>query len=237
MKHLALQYRIALAVLALGITACGGDLTLPGPGLGVEVVQGNGQRGTVGEELPSVVVVQVTSDEGSPLPGQRIVFSSDNPADSFDPDTAVTDAAGKAFTRWMLGTEPGTYEGQARVLAAGDSTLTAAVLQASAVAGDPDTLRAGGPTTQAANRGQPLDESLRVVVVDRYGNPVAGADVVWAMTEGDGTLGDEHTLTAPDGTSAVTWTVGSRLGVQKAEARVAGVASGSPLTFTAVVFF
>ncbi len=75
------------------------------------------------------------------------------------------------------------------------------------------------------------------MVVDRYGNPVAGADVVWAVTEGDGTLGDEHTLTGPDGTSAVTWTVGSRLGVQKAEARVAGVASGSPLTFTAVVFF
>jgi hypothetical protein len=236
MKRLAVQPRTALAVLALGITGCGGDLTLPGPGLGLEVVQGNGQQGTVGEELPSVVVVQVTSD-GAPIPGQRIVFSSDNPADSFEPDTAVTDGTGKAFTRWMLGTEPGTYEGQARVLAAGDSTLTAAVLQASAVAGEPDTLRAAGPTTQAGNRGQPLDESLRVVVVDRYGNPVAGADVVWAVTEGDGTLGDEHTLTGPDGTSAVTWTAGSRLGVQRVEARVAGVASGSPLTFTAVVFF
>jgi hypothetical protein len=237
MKHLALQRRIAFAVLALGITACGGDLTLPGPGLALEVVQGNGQRGTVGEELPSVVVVQVTSDEGAPLPDQRIVFSSDDPADAFEPDTAFTDAAGKAFTRWVLGTEPGTYSGEARLLAAGDSTVTAAILQASAVAGDPDTLRAGGPTTQAANRGQPLDEPLRVAVVDRFGNPVAGADVVWAVTEGDGTLGDEHTLTGEDGTSAVTWTVGSRLGVQKAEARVAGAASGSPLTFTAVVFF
>jgi hypothetical protein len=237
MKHLALQPRIALAVLALGITACGGDLTLPGPGLALKVVEGNGQRGTVGQELPSVVVVQVKSDEGSPLPGKRIVFSSDDPTDAFEPDTAVTDAAGKAFTRWVLGTEPGTYAGEARLVAEGDSTVTAEPLQASAVAGNPDTLRAGGPTTQGANRGQPLDEPLRVVVVDRYGNPVAGADVVWAVTEGDGTLDDEHTLTAPDGTSAVTWTAGSRLGVQKAEARVAGVASGSPLTFTAVVFF
>ncbi len=125
MKHLALQWRIALAVLALGITACGGDLTLPGPGLALEVVQGNGQQGTVGEELPSVVVVQVKSDEGSPLPGQRIVFSSDDSTDAFEPETAVTDAAGKAFTRWVLGTEPGTYAGEARLVAEGDSTVTA----------------------------------------------------------------------------------------------------------------
>jgi hypothetical protein len=236
MKHLALQYRIALAVLALGITACGGDLTLPGPGLALRV-EGNGQQGTVGQELPSALVVVVKSDEGSPLQGQRVVFSSDDPADVFKPDTALTDAAGKAFTRWTLGTKPGPYSGQARVLAEGDSSLISAALEASAVAGDPDTLRAGGPTTQAANRGQPLDESLRVVVVDRYGNPVGGADVQWAVTEGDGTLSDEHTLTAADGTSAISWTVGSRLGVQKAEARVEGEASGSPLTFTAVVFF
>ena len=237
MKHLALQRLIAFAVLALAITACGEDLTLPGPGLALKVVGGNGQQGTVGEELPSVVVVQVKSDEGTPLAGQQIVFSSDDSTDSFQPEAAVTDASGKAFTRWVLGTEPGTYAGEVRLVAAGDSTVIAERLEASAVAGDPDTLSAAGPTTQAANRGQPLDESLRVVVVDRYGNPVSGADVVWAVTEGDGTLGDEHTLTGPDGTSAVTWTVGSRLGVQKAEARVAGVASGSPLTFTAVVFF
>ena len=237
MKHLALQWRVVPAVLALGIAACGGDLTLPGPGLTLEVVAGNRQQGTVGEELPSEVVVQVKSDEGTPLPDQRIAFSSDNPADAFEPDIAVTDAEGKAFTRWVLGTAPGTYQGQARVLAEGDSTLTAQSLEASAVAGDPDTLRAGGPTTQAANRGKPLDEPLRVIVLDRYGNPVAGADVVWAVIEGDGTLGDEHTLTGPDGTSSVTWTVGSRLGVQQAEAQVSGVAAGSPLTFTAVVFF
>ena len=239
MKHVALQWRVAFAVSALGITACGGDLTLPGPGLALTVVEGNGQQGTVGEELPSVLVVQVKSDEGTPLPDQRVVFSSDTPGDQFEPDTAVTDASGKAFTRWVLGTQPGPYAGEASVLApSGDSAVTSKDLLADAVAGEPDTLRAGGPTTQSGNRERPLDEPLRVVVVDRYGNPVEGADVNWSLEdEGEGSLSDTHTLTAPDGTSAVTWTLGGRLGVQRAEARVNGKASGSPLTFTAVVFF
>ena len=101
-----------LAVLALGIGACGGDLTLPDPpsaGVALQVVTGNGQQGTVGEPLPAVVVVEVKTEAGAPVAGRRVAFlrTSTDTAEAFEPDTAITDADGKAFTRWKLGTEPG----------------------------------------------------------------------------------------------------------------------------------
>ena len=42
------------------IQGCGGDLALPsssGDGVALSIVDGNGQRGTVGEELPRPLVV------------------------------------------------------------------------------------------------------------------------------------------------------------------------------------
>ena len=74
-------------------------------------------------------------------------------------------------------------------------------------------------------------------MVDRFGNPVEGADVEWKLTDkNEGSLSAEHLPTGPDGTASVTWTLGNRAGIQQAQARVATV-SGSPVTFTAVVLF
>ena len=57
MKRLALLSCMTPAVLALGIAACGGDLTLPDANadIALRVVDGDGQLGTVGEALPSEV--------------------------------------------------------------------------------------------------------------------------------------------------------------------------------------
>ena len=237
MERFALAQRTALAVVALSVAACGGDLTLPGPGMALRIVDGNGQKGTVGEELPAKVVVAVKTDGGEPVAGQRVAFTSANAAGRFDPDTTVTNDDGEAFTRWVLGTQPGTYTGEARVIAAGDTAITSIALHADAVAGAPDTLRAVGETTRGGPRGQPLDDPLTVMVLDRFGNPVAGAMVDWRLSDGNsGSLSAEQTETGPDGTASVTWTLGGRIGVQRAEARIEQV-NGSPVTFTAVALF
>ena len=237
MKRFALVQRMALAVSALSIAACGGDLTLPGAGVALRVVEGNGQQGTVGEALPLKLVVALKTDDGAPVAGRQVAFTSDNPADQFDPETALTNGEGEAFTRWVLGTQPGTYTGEARVVAEGDTAVTAVALHADALPGAPDTVRAEGRTTRGGSRGQPLDEPLVVMVLDRFGNPVGGAVVEWKLSNGDsGTLSAEQTETAADGTATVTWTLGSRLGVQQVEARV-DKANGSPVIFTAIALF
>ena len=229
------------AALALGLAGCGGDLSLPGPtpgGVSLAVLQGDGQTGTVGQPLPSPVVVVVRTGEGVPMPDRLVVFvdSATDATDAFDPDTVVTNAQGQALTHWVLGTTPGPYAAVASVIPQSD-TIVPASISASAVAGAPDSVRAAGPTIQTGHRGQPVDEPLVVAVVDRFGNPVAGVEVKWKVESGNGSLSpSEGTVTDADGHSSVAWTLGTRIGVQQATADVEDVI-GSPVTFSATVPF
>jgi hypothetical protein len=111
-----------------------------------------------------------------------------------------------------------------------------ALFEASAVAGEPDTVRAAGPVSQPGRIGQPTPEDPTVLVLDRFGNPVGGAEVDWEVTAGGGTVSSPQTATGTDGTATVTWTLGLSIGVQKLTARVDG-AHGSPVMFTATVLF
>jgi hypothetical protein len=239
MKHFALVRPVG-ALLLVGLAGCGGDLTLPGSsavGLGLEVLRGNGQAGTVGEPLPAPLVVRVATDAGAPMAGRKVAFVAPGGAtEAFNPDTAVTDSKGEALTQWVLGTQPGTYVGEARIVAEGDTTVKTVSFQADALPGAPDTVRAAGPTSQPGRRGQALAQPLSVIVLDRFGNPVGGAEVDWRVHGGDGELSEETATTGADGVSSVTWTLGNQVGVQRAEARVGGV-SGSPVSFTAVILF
>jgi len=104
MKRIALSWRTPVPVVMLALLGCGADLTLPGstsaPGLAVAVVNGDGQVGTVGEELPAPVVVEVKTDAGQVLPGRRVAFVVAQGAGAgFDPDTAMTNPQGQAETR------------------------------------------------------------------------------------------------------------------------------------------
>jgi hypothetical protein len=169
--------------------------------------------------------------------GRRVAFvPAGGSAGAFDPDTAVTNSQGQATTSWVLGTTPGNYSGEARIVVPPDSAAPVTTLQASAVAGQPDTLRAVGSTSQPGRRNQPLAQPLTVMAVDRFGNPVENAEVDWSVDQGDGELSADTSRTAADGSASVTWTLGDRIGIQKASASVQG-ANGSPLTFTAVVLF
>jgi hypothetical protein len=232
--------RATVGVLAvLMAAACGSDLTLPSStvdGVRLRMIQGDGQTGSVGDALPSPLVVQVETEAGEPLINRQVAFLPSNSAgDRFDQDTVITDSQGRATNRWVLGTAPGEYAATARVVTTADSAPTL-LLQATAVAGPPDTLRATSPTNQPGRRGQPVAQPLAVRVLDRFGNPVGGAEVAWTTDPSDGRVSPATTRTDSDGGATVTWTLGTRVGTQKATATVVG-ASGSPLLFTAFVLF
>ena len=240
MKQFALSIRPAAAILGIGLLSCSGDLTLPNStaaGLKVAVTHGDGQVGTVGQTLPEAVMVQVLTETDVPIAGRKVAFvaSAGQGTEGFQPDTAVTNDQGEALTHWVLGTVPGVYTAEARIVAEGDSVVPAAALQAEAKPGAPDSLNPAGPTYQPGRRNQPLAEPLVVIAVDRFGNPVADVQVEWKTGSG-GQLSQELAPTGADGKSSVTWTLGDRIGVQKATAKVDG-AIGSPVTFTATVLF
>ncbi len=227
----------ALAALLLG---CGGDLVLPTPsgeGVDLTILGGNGQTGTVGEELPQPLVLGVRAD-GAPVEGRKVAFvvAGDPAAGRLDPDTAVTGPDGRAIARWVLGSQAGSHEVEARLVVSDSTTPPTAMFEASAVAGAPDTVRAVSPVSQPGRIGRPTPEDPTVLVVDRFGNPVGGAEVAWDVITGRGSVSSPQTTTGSDGRASVTWTLGPSIGVQNLTARVEG-AHGSPVMFTATVLF
>jgi hypothetical protein len=237
----AVARRLTVAALTACL-ACGDNLTLPGDrstSFELTIVGGNQQIGTVGEELPKPLAVQLLGDAGLPLSGRRVAFVSPDPANArFDPDTALTDPDGVAQASWILGTAPGAYQAEARVILPEASEPPVARFGASAMAADADTLRPLSPFSQPGHKNEPLPDPLAVKVVDRFGNPVAGVEVDWDVAAGKGEVSASETASGADGTASVMWTLGDRAGVHVLTARVKeGRISGSPVTFTATVLF
>ena len=236
----------ALALLALiAFGGCsGGDLALPQPSVSahLSIVSGNQQTGTVGEPLPKPLIVELRDEAGNAVVGRRVAFVlTGGPATAeWAPDTAVTDGDGQAVGEWVLGTTPGIYYAEARLVPSGEvaepDPLTAE-LTAAARPAPPDTLRAESRVTQNARGGETVSDPPTVQVVDRYGNPLAGIAVHWEVTAGDGTVSAPVVVTGGDGRATVTWTLENRIGLQKLSATVDGDVNGSPLVFTAVVLF
>jgi hypothetical protein len=238
-RHL---YRgVPLATLSVvAQLGCGGDLSLPtdsGAGVDLSIIEGDGQTGTVGQELPKPLVVLVEAG-GAPIEGHRVAFvvRSDGVAGEIDPDTAVTGPDGRAVAHWVLGPEAGTYEVEAKLVVSEPAPAPTAVFEVSAIAGDPDSVRAVSPVSQPGRIGQPTADDPTVLVVDQFGNRVGGAVVDWEVIAGRGSVSSPQSTTGADGQTSVIWTLGVGVGVQKLTARVDG-AHGSPVAFTATVLF
>jgi Big-like domain-containing protein len=234
--------RPTLVLLIAGVIGCGSDLLLPDPPGGGENValtklHGDGQEGIVGEPLPAMLVVQVLTPREQPAPGRKVAFevTSDPAAGSVSPDTAVTNDAGEATARWILGTTPGSHVVVAH-LVGGEADNQAAEFRAAAKAASPDTLRAGSDLAQPGRRERELGTAPVVHVVDRFGNPVQNVPVAWQVTAGEGQVQEPITTTDADGNASAHWTLGNRLGVHQLTATIGSV-SGSPVTFSATVFF
>jgi hypothetical protein len=89
--------------------------------------------------------------------------------------------------------------------------------------------RVGG-TAQSGVVAQPLTQPLVVRVRDTQKRDMGGVMVNWQVADGSGSVGVASTLTAPDGTASVVWTLGARVGAMTATATVATL---PPVTFTA----
>jgi adhesin/invasin len=221
-----------VAAIALVSVACGGDeLNLPSdgdPGT-IEALAGNGQTGEVGGSLPESLVVRVTDAHGRPVPGQPVEFIPTlDLTGQLLPDTVLTDDAGRAAARWRLGTEAGPQSAVARVV--GAPAPLAVAFSATADPAPPDSLAIVGGNNQAEQIGAVLPESLIVVLVDQFGNPITGADIAWSAQ--NGSLSSTLVTTGSDGRAAVEWTLGLFPGFQQATATYGSV-KGSPVTFTA----
>jgi Tol biopolymer transport system component len=95
---------------------------------------GSGQTGVVGTTLPQRLVARVTAADGLGVSGVWVRFAPDPGSGSVAPDSALTDAAGRAATVWTLGPVVGSQ----RVAATTPRLASAsAAFGATAIAGGP----------------------------------------------------------------------------------------------------
>jgi adhesin/invasin len=222
---------LAAATLAAGLLACGGDdLVLPSEGepARIEIIQGDGQSGRVGETLPQPLIVQVTDGAGRPTAGATVVVALDGA--EARPDTVSTESDGRASVEVVLGPEVGPAPGEARVMTPENQQPIEVAFTVNAVAASANGLALESGNGQTAPAGAALAEPLVVRVTDAFGNPFPGVAISWTPV-GGGSVSETSTTTGQDGRSAVTRTLGSASGEQSTQAASEGLA-GSPAVFT-----
>jgi len=232
-----LDFRIRPAVWPLIVAAaaagCSSDsLTLPSEGLpaAMAVVSGGGQTAQVATPLPDSLLVRVTDSESRPVEGVKVAFTPLLGGGDALPDTGVTNADGRTGTRWVLGTSAGAQRMQAMVVG---QTLSGALVQnfdATALAAAADTVFAVRGNDQSGIVGGALTDSLVVRVTDRFGNPVSGSAVAWAVI-GGGSVSPAGNVTDLAGAAATARVLGTVAGPQGATATVA-LLKGSPVAFS-----
>jgi Bacterial Ig-like domain (group 3) len=193
-----------LAVVAVAATGCSGeDLTLPqdqAPGH-IAIMAGDRQKGTAGAALADSVAVRVTDASDRPVQSAVVVFTAPDGGD-VTPDTARTDANGRAASRWVLSPTAGVQRVQARVVGDGVPADLAVTFTASAEAGSPPPvgsarLSLAAQPSDSALRGVKFARQPRVRLQDASGGALhrQGVTVVAALASGTGQLGGTTNVT------------------------------------------
>ena len=201
----------------------------------VEILDGDGQTGIVGEPLPNPPSVRVLDPGGAPVSSLDVDFSvSENGGllESMDgtevsPNLKVrTDVMGVAtLGGWIVGTTPGTHEVTVEV-----PGLVPVILTATAETGPPALLVKVSGDQQSGVVGTLLDAPLGVRVTDTHGNPVAGSTITFGPASGDGSVFPTQATSDSNGTAATEWILGSSQGSQSV---AASIETGVMVTFTA----
>ncbi|HYW12118.1 MAG TPA: hypothetical protein VE871_09175 [Longimicrobium sp.] len=227
--------RAALPALVLALAACGDTpaaIETPveqGP-VRFVIVSGNDQVGAAGEELPQPIVVQAVDASGNPAPGRHVGFVVLAGGGAMFVGGGVSDASGIVKDYWTLGrlaADSQRIEARSVDPATGAKQVVG-VFRATSVAGAPAgtvalTLPPNGAWT-ATVRSQILD-SMRVALVDRFGNRLmqAGVNVQWVASHGGNvTPTNSITTTNAQGITATLWRLGSVAGPQTLSTSVNG---------------
>jgi hypothetical protein len=167
----------------------------------------------------------IVQEDGVPKPGATVTWSAIGTAASVAPLTSVTDANGRAATKWTLGTVAGAQTARATLSGATGSpvsfTATATPAPLAAI-----TALSGGDQTAAVNT--PFANPLTVRVADQFGNVIAGATINWAVQLGSITLtGGAASLSNAAGVATKSIVAGATIGSAQVRATPNGIAINS----------
>ena len=223
-----------LLLLAIALlSACGGEDEVTAPpqptATSLLFVSGDAQTGTVGQSLPTALVVRVNDQSGNPMVGASVTFGVAAGGGSVATASTTTGQDGQASTTWTLGRTAG---GNHRVTAAATGVGSSVAFAATA---DPDVGRVISAVSgdgQNAFRGTKVPLPIVALVRDQFANPVTGHLVAFVALANSGTLDSAVAFTDVNGEARTGWRLSSTVGVNTAEAQSPGL-TGDPVTFTA----
>ena len=230
-RPLAIVFLMALAACGDPVTVGGGLRPLAQRSTAtankIVIVSGDSQHVTVTQENPLPIVVQV-SDSAGPLAGVTVEFAPEgnNPGASVSAAHVVTDANGRASTRWHQGQWAGLRDLGAQV-----GNLVSVVAYSLVSPGPPAKVlaRSENPHLTTADSARTY---LYAAVTDQYDNPIDGVGVTFVVDSGGGrltSLGPPDT-TARGGGAARLWWLGPLARRNVAHVEAAGIVSGPAIT-------
>lgn len=225
-----------LLVLGLaGLAACDNGPTAAGPPAQLDVVSGNDQQGTVGQELSQPLVVKVLDENGRPVRDQIVNFRVTRGGGTVFAGSATTNRDGVAQERWTLGTVADSQRVEARAV---DPETGAAIVFATFRAMARAAAAASIAPVQATMTGMPgtaAADSAAAVVKDAHGNPVSGVAVTWAVTAGGGSVSPATSTTNAQGIARAQWTLGGSVVAPQTLRASAGASMNASFTATAAL--
>jgi hypothetical protein len=199
----------------------------------LNVTGGGAQRALAGHALPQPIVVRATNRKGAPAPGKTVTFRLAEGAGKVDPDTATTDADGRARTVWTLG----DYPGRQRLLVNVENIDSATVVVAESDPVAANTRISALVEQLRAPAGGVVPDSVAVRVTDSTGRALADVPVQWTVVDG-GSIEALAPRTDSLGLARAKWTLATKTGPQRVRAQVGSgtAASGrgiAPVTLIA----
>ena len=176
----------------------------------------------------NTVQLPVKDANGNPIAGYEVVLTVTNPDGSTRQQTVTTDANGIA-TLPVTSDKAGNVKVEANVGGVTSSTELNFVADSSTASIDQNGLTAGTGNTLA--NGTDVN-TVQLPVKDANGNPIAGYDVVFTVTDPDGTTRQQTVTTDANGIATLPVT-SDKAGNVKVEANVGGVTSSTDLKFVA----
>ena len=201
---------------------------IPPPTQSLTIVGENSQSGDPGESLEPFVV-QVTDQNGDPVPGVNVTFSITHGEGTLSDDAPTTGGNGQAETTLTLGTIIGATLVEASVKGTSEKVTFIAIT--TPILPPTQSLTIVGENSQSGNPGESL-EPFVVQVTDQNGDPVPGVNVTFSITHGEGTLSDDAPTTGGNGQAETTLTLGTIIGATLVEASVKG--TSEKVTFIAI---
>jgi hypothetical protein len=151
----------------------------------LEAVSGDGQSAVVGTPVADELVVRLLDPAGNPVAGTAVTWVVGQGGGTVAPETGPTDDAGRAATRWTLGSATGAQTVTAVVSGVGVVGFSAIGLP-----GTPPGLRLATQPAATARRGVVLSRQPVVQLVDPSGTDFrqGGVAVTAAVAAGGGRL-------------------------------------------------